>query len=101
MQTLSQYSKEWTLDYNSKISKLKLFQPEFAQKLTLRQKQKFALALYHIRGTFYKFLWYVGSYCPSKAHKDVVLKNLSEEFGQTLSHEDWYLEFAKQFDVDI
>jgi Iron-containing redox enzyme len=101
MQTLSQYSKDWTTDYQNKTSKLKLFQPQFAKNLTWLQKQKFALAFYHIRGTFYKLLWYIGSIAPSKQYKDVILKNISEEFGQTLSHETWYCEFAQQFDVDI
>jgi Iron-containing redox enzyme len=101
MQTLSQFITNWSKDYQAKATKLKLFQPGFAASLSKKQKQGFVLTFYHIRGTFYKFLWYIGSIAKSKPYKDIILKNISEEFGQTLSHEEWYFEFAADFGVDI
>ncbi len=43
----------------------------------------------------------MGSIAPNNNYKKVILKNISEEFGQTFSHEYWYSQFAKEFDVDI
>jgi Iron-containing redox enzyme len=99
-QTLQQFIEIKTADYQTKAQNLILFQPEFAQNLTLEQKQKFALTFYHIRGKFYKFLWYLGSFAPTKQYKQVVIDNLWEEFGQTISHEQWYYKFASEFGVD-
>ncbi len=101
MQTLSQYISEWVNNHKEQSSKLRIFNPEFIQSFDPLQKQRFVLTFYHLRGSFYRFLWYIGSISPSKAYKDVILKNISEEFGHTLSHEDWYLEFANDFGVDI
>ena len=101
MQTLSNYISEWVAGHKDNSSMLKIFDPEFIRSFNPEQKQHFVLTFYHLRGNFYRFLWYLGSISPSKPYKDVIIKNISEEFGHTLSHEDWYLEFAADFDVDL
>jgi hypothetical protein len=99
-QTLQQYTDQKINEYQLKAKSIKLFQPEFTKNLTLEQKQKFVLSFYHIRGKFYKFLWYLGSLAPSREYKQVVIDNIWEEFGQTISHEQWYYKFANEFGVD-
>jgi hypothetical protein len=99
-ETLQQFVETQTKEYQEKAGKLKLFQPQYAQNLTPEQKQKFALTFYHIRGKFYKFLWYLGSSAPTREYKQVVIDNLWEEFGQTISHEHWYYKFASEFGAD-
>jgi Iron-containing redox enzyme len=100
MQSLQEFTNRATLDYQNKVKNLQLFQPEFAQNLTLEQKQKLILTFYHIRGHFYKFLWFMGSTAPNKEYKKVIMGNITEEFGSVKSHEQWFFEFAKEFGVD-
>jgi Iron-containing redox enzyme len=99
-ETLQHFTQQKTIEYQAKASSMTLFQPNFAKNLTPEQKQKFVLSFYHIRGKFYKFLWYLGSLAPNKEYKQVVIDNLWEEFGQTISHEQWYYKFADEFGVD-
>jgi pyrroloquinoline quinone (PQQ) biosynthesis protein C len=90
-------------DYQNKVTKIKLFQTEFNQSLTLEQKQLFIKVFYHMRGHFYKFLWNLGNFTPNKEYKKVVLDNINEELGisGSKSHERMFMEFAKHFGVDI
>ena len=88
--------------YSDKVKKLPFFAEDFANSLTLEQKKLFIKIFYHARGKFHDFLWYVGSNTQNAKVKKVVLQNISEEFnGSAASHEEMYMHFANQFDVDL
>jgi DNA-dependent RNA polymerase auxiliary subunit epsilon len=99
--TLSQYTNQWSVDYSQKLRRCQLFQPDFAKNLTLSQKQNFIKYFYHIRGNFYTFLWFIGSLAPNVEYRKVALANITEEFGISMSHEQWYIEFAAAHNVDL
>lgn len=101
MSSLSIYTSKWANNYNLKVSKLPLFKENFGKELSIKEKQKLVLTLYHIRGNFYKFLWTLGSIATSYEYKKVVLENYAEEFGRKTSHEKLYNSFAEEFEVDI
>jgi Iron-containing redox enzyme len=101
MSNLKIYADKWSQDYTTKLMQLDLFQPSFAKSLSLAQKQDFIRYFYHIRGNFYKFLWFMGSFAPDIRYKKSVQSNITEEFGVAKSHEEWYLEFALTHGVDL
>jgi hypothetical protein len=88
--------------YSDEVKKLPLFAKDFASCLTPEQKKLFIKIFYHARGKFHDFLWYVGSNTQNAKVKKVVLQNISEEFnGSAASHEEMYMHFANQFNVDL
>jgi hypothetical protein len=100
-QTLSEYTANWSKKYKQMLDKNELFQSGFAKNLTLEQRQKFIKYFYHIRGNFYTFLWFIGSLAPDVKYRKIALGNIVEEFGVTMSHEQWYMEFAAAHGVDL
>jgi hypothetical protein len=101
MLTLSQYTAQWSEDYTKNLNKYKLFEPDLAKNMNIQQKQDFIKYFYHIRGNFYTFLWFIGSLAPDVKYRKVALGNITEEFGVSVSHEQWYLVFAAAHDVDL
>jgi len=88
--------------YSDKVKKLPFFAEDFATSLTPEQKKMFIKIFYHARGKFHDFLWYVGSNTQNAKVKKLVLQNISEEFnGSAASHEEMYMHFANQFNVDL
>lgn len=101
MSTLVNYTDKWSRDYTQRLTKLDLFKPEFAKNMSLAQKHDFVSYFYHIRGNFYKFLWFMGSFAPDTRYKESLQSNIREEFGIARSHEEWYLDFALSHGVDL
>lgn len=106
MQTLRDFLKSWDPNYNRATQAIALFDRTKLLKWTPEQKKFFARTLYHSRGHFYKFLWYLGSKAPSKECKEIVLDNIRDEFGigtdgvNRSSHEELYWRFAKAVGLD-
>jgi len=97
--SLNQFIADWQKDYKEKAKKIPLFQEN---ELSSEQVKKFILMFYHARGHFYRFLWHLGSRAPDEKFKKIILGNISEEFGGSKrSHEELYILFAKDFEVDI
>lgn len=89
-------------DYRIKIKGVDLFNVNITKDLSQIQKQVFAKYFYHLRGHFGDFLWYMGSIANCKEMKDIVIKNISEEFnGSSQSHEQMYYIFAEEMGVDL
>ena len=102
MQTLNVFLQEWEKGYVETNKATPLFDSARISAFTPSQKQLFALAFYHARGHFYKFLWFMGSLAPSEEFKKIILDNITEEFGgNKCSHEQLYMEFAKAVGVDV
>lgn len=96
------FIKQWDKKYSDKISKIDIFDTAKTANLTQNQKEYLVRALYHIRGHFHKFLWYMGNHAPHKKAKEKILYNIEEEFGNDhLSHEQLYFEFCKSIGFDI
>jgi hypothetical protein len=100
-ESVDSFLMAWDKDYEQRINKIELFNPEIASKYTKEQIQYFVKIFYHSRGHFKDFLWHLGNYAPNKNLKDIVLENIEEEFGDTVSHEQLYLDFAKTMGVDL
>jgi len=101
-QKLDEFVSEWQKSYLQRVKLLELFNKDIAANLTFEQKKYFVKIFYHARGKFHDFLWYLGSNTQSSKVKKIVLENISEEFnGSAASHEEMYMYFAKQFDVDL
>lgn len=89
-------------DYQSKVEQLPLFQPAMTAALSPPKKRQLAGVLYHIRGHFHDFLWYLANFAPDSKAKRMILRNISEELGgDRMSHEAMYGVFAKEFGIDI
>lgn len=104
MTDLKNYITNWQKEYQHQSSKIPLFNQDVTSKFTDNQKQKFAKLFYHIRGHFYKFLWFLGSKEAGEntiEMKIIILQNISEEFGKQKSHEQMYLDFASSLGVEI
>ncbi|MEM1312445.1 MAG: iron-containing redox enzyme family protein [Patescibacteria group bacterium] len=100
MLTLNKLIEHKISNYELKIKNIRLFHKD--STLSLAQAKKFVLAFYHARGHFYKFLWILGCFALNNNYKEVVVNNLEEEFGgRASSHEQLYLDFSKNFGVDI
>ncbi len=100
--TLEEYLAGWELRYREAATALSLFNPVYTQCWALETKQYFAAVLYHARGHFIDFLWYLGNTLPTRELKAVVLSNIEDEFNPNgLSHEALYHLFAKALGVDL
>ena len=100
-QPLSEFISDCDAKYRTALTEIPLF--KFGEiEWTKEQKQQFCLVFYHLRGHFHDFLWIMGNFAPDKSSKDVVLSNISEEFGKGKnSHEQWYINFSASLGVDI
>lgn len=100
--SLQEFLENWDKEYKEKISGIDLFNPKIAAQYSNKQLQYFVKIFYHSRGHFKDFLWHLGNYAPNKIHKDIILKNIEEEFnGNYPSHEQMYIDFAQQMGVDL
>jgi hypothetical protein len=100
--SLDSFLEGWDREYNRKTQQIALFQPELTSNWSEKQKHLFASVFYHIRGRFHDFLWYVGSHADDKETKDIILKNIAEEFnGSARSHEQLYIDFASSVGADV
>ena len=89
-------------EYQTQVSLLPLFQEEATRGLTAEKKRQLAGVLYHIRGHFHDFLWYLANFAPDSKSKQMILRNISEELGgNRMSHEAMYGVFASEFGIDI
>ena len=106
MQVLQNFLQSWDPNYDRTAQATALFDQTKPLEWTPGQKKFFARTLYHSRGHFYKFLWYLGSKSPSKACKEVILDNIRDEFGigadgvSRSSHEQLYWHFAEAVGLD-
>lgn len=98
----SNYLQDWDRNYSYEIKKIDLFNPLLTSQWTQEQKIYFTKVFYHARGHFHDFLWVLGNFSNSKETKDIILKNISEEFnGSAQSHEQMYLNFSKSLGANI
>ncbi len=99
---LQEFLVNWDENYQKKISNIDMFNYSLTKYWRKEQCQFFIKVLYHIRGHFDSFLWYMGNFAPDYKTKQMVLKNVHDEFGMNgLSHEQLYFQFAQSFDVDL
>ncbi len=111
VQTLSQaeypegmeaYLSDWDAEYKTEIKKIDLFDASKTSTWSFQQKQFFIKVFYHLRGHFADFLWYMGNFAPDASTKEMIIRNIRDEFNQNgLSHEQLYFIFAEAFDVDL
>lgn len=99
---LQKFLVDWDNNYQKKISNIDIFNYSLTKNWNKEQCQFFIKILYHIRGHFDSFLWYMGNFAPNNKTKQMILKNVHDEFGMNgLSHEQLYFQFANYFDVDL
>ena len=97
---MEEYIARKDKEYKEDMAKISLFHSE--TQWSTAQKQRFVKVFYHLRGHFHDFLWIMGNFAPDKKCKDVILHNISEEFGGSRnSHEILYMNFAKSQGVDL
>lgn len=99
--TLRKFIASHDQAYADELKKIPLFNPEKSRLLSFQQKQYVAKVFYHLRGHFHDFLWILGNFAPTPELKDIVIKNIAEEFGYRCSHEELYIRFAEAFGVNI
>lgn len=100
MTSINTFLLSWDKDYSLKVSKIPLFASNI--ELSREQQKKFVATFYHLRGHFYRFLWYLAGRAPNSKFKKIILANISEEFGGQLdSHEELYWNFASSVGIDI
>lgn len=100
--SFDEYLRQWDENYKYNIKKFKLFNQEVTSEWTSLQKKFFVRSFYHVRGHFYKFLWFMGNHAPNADLKSLIIDNIKEEFGNDkLSHEQLYYKFAEYFGVNV
>jgi hypothetical protein len=99
--SLKEFVESLDLLYIEKLKQIALFDPKKSSLLSLEQKQLFCKVFYHLRGHFHDFLWVMGNFLPNEGLKQIVLTNISEEFGMRCSHEQLYVRFAEALGVDM
>lgn len=93
---------KWQETYINRAATIPLFKRELAEQLSRPQQKYFAEIFYHARGHFHEFLWYLGNYAPDNETKQIILKNIAEEFGGNApSHELLYINFAKSLGANV
>ncbi len=101
-ESLDAFLEAWDAVYKAELAKIELFDREKTLTYTDAQIKYFVQIFYHSRGHFKDFLWHLGNHAPNKAIKDIVLKNIEEEFsGDNPSHEQLYIDFAEKMGVDL
>jgi len=105
---LNDFISDWSNNYDQELKTTELFQPELTEKWSLNQKKYFSRAFQHIRGHCAEFFWHVGSFTDYVEVKEVILKNIKEEFGYDdeesryrNSHSTLYNLFMSEFGCDI
>src|SRR5712664_49175 len=98
---INDYLNKWDKEYTQEARVIGLFDGSSPRGWSTAQKKFFARVFYHSRGHFYDFLWHLANIAPSKEYKDVVIANITDEFGigadgvNRLSHEQLYWKFAE------
>lgn len=100
-ENLNEFLIQWDNDYKKNVIGLNLFNRDLVKKWSNSQRQFFIKIFYHSRGHFKDFLWHLGNYAPNKNIKDIILKNIEEEFGEDKSHEELYLDFCAEEGIDL
>ena len=95
--SLEEFVESIDLIYKEKLQKIALFDPQKSSLLSLEQKQLFCKVFYHLGGHFHDFLWVMGNFLPNEQLKQIVLTNISEEFGMRCSHEQLYARLPKSW----
>lgn len=99
---LYSFLEEWDMLYQDQVRKLDLFNFDKVKLWSQSQKEFFVRVFYHLRGNFSDFLWYMGSFSPDKETKQLILRNIEDEFSLNgFSHEQLYFRFASFFGVDL
>lgn len=101
--TFSQFLNQVDSAYRQKITGISLFDKEKTAVWNQNQKRMFAAILYHARGHFINFMWFIANFAPDSLSKSIILENIKEEVGtkNKISHEKLYAYFANEFGVDI
>jgi hypothetical protein len=99
---LCSFLESWDMKYIKQLGKINLFDRKANTSYNVAQKEMFVRFFYHIRGKFYKFLWFIGNHATSEEVKEQVLHNIKEEFGgKSYSHEQLYFKFSKSLGFEI
>ncbi len=102
-QSLLVYLKKIDSNYKQRMSSIDLFNIDTIFEWNENKKFYFASLLYHIRGHFIDFMWYLANFTPDPTIKKIILDNISEEIGSNtiISHEMLYNNFAQECGVNI
>ena len=79
--SLSEFLHSTDLEYQQSLSLIPLFNPEVTKLWSKEQKRIFASILYHLRGHFINFGWYIANFCHEDTTKQIILNNIQEELG--------------------
>ncbi|MFT4059753.1 MAG: hypothetical protein QM652_09410 [Legionella sp.] len=101
--TLNEFLTQRDQKYRNQLITIPLFNPTQTAQWTLEQKKFFAGLLYHIRGQFINFMWYVANFAPDTITKAIIIDNIKEELGlgNKYSHEQLYGFFTHECGIDI
>ncbi|MFA6038474.1 MAG: iron-containing redox enzyme family protein [Legionellales bacterium] len=99
---LLEFLKEWDEYYRQRVTQISIFNYKKTSQWTLDQKSHFIKVFYHCRGHFHELLWFIASYAPDKAAKDIIIANIVDEIGENgFSHEKLFGMTAQAVGVDI
>src|SRR5258708_5132895 len=102
LRELDTFLQKWNEEYETKAKKITLFDKTLTSQWQDVQRKHFIKVFYHSRGHFSGFLFHLGNFAPNKILKNMILKNIEEEFsGDNPSHEQLYLDFASEEGVDL
>ncbi len=101
-ETFEEFLTGWDAYSRRAHQRIPLFDPDKSGCLLSIQKKYFVKLFWHARAYFINFLWFLGNYAPGASQKEKVLAHIIDEFGaDTLSHDQLYLNFAKNLNVDL
>jgi len=99
---LEQFLSEWDRQYLVALSRIDLFQPEITSSWTLVQQQRLVQLFFHVRGGFAGILLELGNAAPDAHYKNIILKNLHDEFGgHGPSHRELFLRLGRAVGADL
>ncbi len=99
---LDGFLRSWDESYLRGLNGIEMFDPEITRRWSTQQRQFFVGAFYHVRGHFGEVLWRLGNAAPDARIKGIILDNIGDEFaGDGPSHEQLYLELARQVGCDL
>jgi hypothetical protein len=97
---LNSFLENWDVTYKQSVAHIPLFIDNITREWSDKQKKFFVKIFYHARGHFHNFLWHMGNHAPNLDAKEIILKNIMEEFGgRAQSHEKLYITFAESLGV--
>src|SRR5262249_92764 len=99
---LEQFLSEWDRQYLDALSRIDLFQPGITSSWTRVQQQRLVQLFFHIRGGFSGILLELGNAAPDAHSKNIILKNLHDEFGDTgPTHRELFLRLGRAVGADL